>query len=103
MINMRIAQHTYQPVIREDWSKLILEDLFETESCVKYAKKHVFDVLLTETTNTSTAEAIAVFLQAGFALELVEEECIAPPPHYTPLPPEIHFLFKHPQNIKSVT
>lgn len=90
MISMSIIQHPYR-VKTVDNETILLDKVSEAESCVEYALKHTFSVLLTETKSTSTAEIIAIFLQAGFKMEVREENEIAP--GGTPVTPDIYFLF----------
>lgn len=94
---MSIAQHLYTPKLT-GWTSntLILSSLFETESCLDYAIRHRFNVLLTETASAVTAEAIAIFIKKGFKMQLEEEENIAP--DGTALHPHIYFKFIHPAN-----
>lgn len=96
MSKMNIIQHTYTPKFTGYSNTLILDNLFKTESCAEYALQHNFDVILTMTTSTSTGAAIAVFLSAGFKIELSEKNCIAP--DGTTLPQDIQFLFIHPEH-----
>lgn len=96
MSKMSIVQHTYTPKFIGYTNTLILDDLFETESCVEYALQHNFNVTLTQTTSTSTGQAIAVFLSAGFKIDLIEEDCTAP--DRMRLPSDVHFLFTHPKH-----
>jgi len=94
MIRMNIIQHPYMVCLKDN-ETLCLENLSETESCIEYAKKHIFNVLLTKTSSASTAEAVAMFIQAGVYKLVEEENDIAP--DGTPVTPDIHFLFIHPE------
>ena len=72
-------------------STIVLDDIFEAELCVAYAKEHHMAVLFTETKSCSSVEVLMMFQKAGFQINLQEVERFAP--DGVELDPAIHCLF----------
>lgn len=69
----------YKPKFdQKDYSLIILDNLFDAESCMNYAKQHNMKVLMTTTTSASSIETIMLFQKNGFTHKLYEEEVFAP-------------------------
>lgn len=62
----------------ENKDTLLLDNLFAVDEYLRYADKHNMDVLLTETTSTSSVEFIYKFLCRGYKPMFQEERQIAP-------------------------
>ncbi len=63
---------------KQDKSLIILDNLFDTEGCVEYARNHNMKVLMTNTTSTSSVEIIMLFQKNSFNHKLYEEDVYAP-------------------------
>ena len=57
---------------------LILDNLFDAEGCADYAREHNMNVLMTNTTSTSSVETMMIFQNNGFHHKLYEEDDFAP-------------------------
>ena len=69
----------YKPKFDKDDNRLIiLDNSFDAESCMKYAKEHNMKVLMTVTTSTSSVEIMMLFQKNGFNHKLYEEDVFAP-------------------------
>lgn len=69
----------YRPIMDQDDPELIiLNNVFDAELCLEYAKKHYMDVLFTETRSDCSAEIIMSFQKKGFLPELREIPVYAP-------------------------
>ena len=69
---------------------LLLDNIFAVDEYLEYALKHNMDVLLTETTSTSSVEYIYKFLCHGYKPMFKESKQIAP--DGLVLSPKIHIL-----------
>ena len=52
---------------------LILDNLIDAESCANYAREHNMNVLMTNTTSTSSVEIMMMFQKNGFHHKLYRE------------------------------
>lgn len=69
----------YKPKFDKDDNRLIiLDNAFDAESCMGYAKEHNMKVLMTVTTSTSSVEIMMLFQKNGFNHKLYEEDMFAP-------------------------
>ena len=69
----------YKPKFDKDDNGLVLLDnAFDAESCMVYAKEHNMKVLMTVTTSTSSVEIMMLFQKNGFNHKLYEEDMFAP-------------------------
>mgnify|MGYP003271461107 CR=1 FL=1 len=69
----------YKPKFDKDDNELvILDNLFDAECCMEYAKEHNMKVLMTSTTSTSSVEIMMMFQKNGFNHKLYEEDVFAP-------------------------
>ena len=69
----------YKPKFDKDDNRLIiLDNSFDAESCLKYAKEHNMKVLMTVTTSTASVEIMMLFQKNGFNHKLYEEDVFAP-------------------------
>lgn len=82
----------------ENKDTLLLDNLFAVDEYLRYADKHNMDVLLTETTSTSSVEFIYKFLCRGYKPMFQEERQIAP--DGLMLSPKIHVLLWRDEPIK---
>ena len=57
---------------------LLLENVFVTEDCLKYAIEHNMPVKLTDITSTSSIEKVYEFVKAEFVVSFDEEKTFAP-------------------------
>ena len=85
---------------KEDRDLLILDNLFAVDDCVEYASRHNLNVLFTETTSTSSVEAMMAFKKNGYEIEMYEKENRAP--DGIKLNPIIHVLFTRKGNVPEV-
>lgn len=74
----------------ENKDTLLLDNLFAVDEYLEYADKHNMDVLLTETTSTSSVEFIYKFLARGYNSMFKEVKQVAP--DGLVLSPKIHVL-----------
>lgn len=74
----------------ENKDTLLLDNLFAVDEYLEYADKHNMDVLLTETTSTSSVEFIYKFLVRGYNSMFKEVKQVAP--DGLVLSPKIHVL-----------
>lgn len=74
----------------ENKDTLLLDNLFAVDEYLEYADKHNMDVLLTETTSTSSVEYIYKFLVRGYRPMFKEFKQVAP--DGLVLSPKIHVL-----------
>jgi hypothetical protein len=74
----------------ENKDTLLLDNLFAVDEYLEYADKHNMDVLLTETTSTSSVEFIYKFLVRGYNSMFKEVTQVAP--DGLVLSPKIHVL-----------
>ena len=74
----------------ENKDTLLLDNLFAVDEYLRYADKHNMDVLLTETTSTSSVEYIYKFLVRGYKPMFKEVRQVAPDGLI--LSPKIHIL-----------
>lgn len=51
---------------------IILDTIFKSKDCMRYATDHNFNVRFTDTTSTSAVEVIMDFINAGYTHELYE-------------------------------
>lgn len=84
---------------KEDKELIILDNLFDAECCVEYAKNHNMKVLMTTTTSTSSVEIIMLFQKNGFNHRLYEKDVYAP--DGTKLNPKVLCLFEK-SNVKEI-
>ena len=69
----------YKPKFyKENKELLILDNLFDAEGCINYAREHNMNVLMTNTTSTSSVEIMMMFQKNGFHHKLYEEDAFAP-------------------------
>ena len=84
----------YKPKFDKDNNELIiLDNVFDAEYCMKYAKEYNMNVLMTVTTSTSSVEIMMLFQKNGFDYKLYEEAVFAP--DGTKLNPRVLCLFEN--------
>lgn len=63
---------------KEDRELLVLNNIFAVDDCVEYASRHNLNVLFTETTSSSSVEAMMAFKKNGYNIEIFEKENYSP-------------------------